>query len=121
LTEDGRKTRFIILLLMIRVLEKLRTPKLLSWLQALSTDLLVRGAFGGSNPSDSELCLIPVVLNFDLVSNFHIASVTAQSDTLLADIESMRKVDILAACHPESDRHDRLRSLRISFRGIRSS
>jgi hypothetical protein len=89
-----------LLLELIRLLGELSTPNLFSRLQALSTDLFLRGAFGGGDPSDAELCLILVVLNFDFVPNLYVASITAQPHTLSADIESMCKMDILSTCDP---------------------
>jgi hypothetical protein len=111
---------WLLLLVLVCLLGKLSAPNLFSRLQALGTDLFLQGAFGGGDPRNSELCLILVVLNFDSVSNLQVASATAQPHTLSADIESMRKMDILTACDPESDRHDRFGSLRMPFGCSRS-
>ena len=48
----------LLLLVLIRLLGKLSTPNLFSRFQALSADLFLQGVFGGSDPRDSELCLI---------------------------------------------------------------
>jgi hypothetical protein len=58
-------SRSILFFVLIRLLREWRTPELLSRLQALSPDLLSRGALASSDPSDSELCVRVVVLNYD--------------------------------------------------------
>jgi hypothetical protein len=100
---------------LIRLLREPLTPDLLSRLQALGPDLLLRGAFASSDPSDPELCLLMAVLNFDLVSNLHLASATTQLHTMVADIESMREMAIFTPGDPESHWHDRFGSLRPPF------
>jgi hypothetical protein len=67
------------------------------------------------DPRDPESRLIMVVLNFDLVSHLHLASAPAQLHTVVADIESMRKMAIFAPGDPESHWHDRFGSLRPPF------
>src|ERR1017187_4092312 len=99
----------------ILLLRELRTPDLLSRLQALSPDLLLRGALASSDPCNSELCFFMAVLNYDLVSNLHLASITTQLHTMVADIESMREMAILTPGDPESYWHDRFGSLRPPF------
>jgi hypothetical protein len=106
---------------LIRLLRELHTPDLLSRLQALSPNLLLQGALVSSDPSDPELCLFMAVLNFDLVSNLHLASATTQLHTMVADIESMREMAILTPGDPESHWHDRFGSLRPAFPYARSS
>ncbi|HYW39778.1 MAG TPA: hypothetical protein VE957_16825 [Terriglobales bacterium] len=61
------------------------------------------------------------VLNFDLVSNLHLASATTQLHTMVADIESMREMAILTPGDPESYWHDRFGSLRPPFPYAKSS
>ena len=75
---------------------------MLSRLQALSPDLLLRGALASNDPCDSELGLRMVVLNYDLVSNLHFASITTQLHAMVADIESMREMAIFSPGDPES-------------------
>ncbi len=84
------------------MLRELGTPNLLSRLHALSPDLLLRGALASRDPSDSELCLRMAVLNYNLISNFHLASITTQLHTMAADIESMREMALFTAGEPES-------------------
>jgi hypothetical protein len=55
------------------------------------------------------------VLNYDLVSNLHLASATTQPHTMVADIESMREMAIFIPGDPESHWHDRFGSLRPPF------
>src|ERR1035437_5012589 len=88
----ARSSFFFVL---IRLLSKPLTPDLLSRLQALSPDLLLRGALASGDPCNSELCFFMAVLNYDLVSNLHLASITTQLHTMVADIESMREMSIL--------------------------
>ena len=52
------------------------------------------------------------VLNYDLVSNLHLASATTQLHTMVGDIESMREMAIFTPGDPESHWYDRLCSLR---------
>ena len=73
-----------------------------------------------SDPSDLELCSLIVVLNFDLVSNLHLASATTQLHTMVADIESMHEMASCTPGDPESHWHDRFGSLRLSFPYARS-
>ena len=84
------------------MLRELRTPEMLPRLQALSPDLLLRGALASHDPCDSELCLRAAVLNYDLVSNLHLASITTQLHTMVAHIESMREMAIFTSGDPES-------------------
>src|ERR1035438_976318 len=108
----ARSSFFFVL---IRLLSKPLTPDLLSRLQALSPDLLLRGALASSDPCNSELCFFMAVLNYDLVSNLHLASITTQLHTMVADIESMREMAILTPGDPESYWLDRFGSLRPPF------
>src|ERR1035441_779038 len=108
----ARSSFFFVL---IRLLSKPLTPDLLSRLQALSPDLLLRGALASSDPCNSELCFFMAVLNYDLVSNLHLASITTQLHTMVADIESMREMAILTPGDPESHWYDRFGSLRPPF------
>src|ERR1017187_7988236 len=108
----ARSSFFFVL---IRLLSKPLTPDLLSRLQALSPDLLLRGALASSDPCNSELCFFMAVLNYNLVSNLHLASITTQLHTMVADIESMREMDIFTPGDPESYWHDRFGSLRPPF------
>jgi hypothetical protein len=73
------------------------------------------------DPRDPESCLIMVVLNFDLVSNLHLASAPAQPHTVVADIEGMREMALFASGDPDSHWHDRFGSLRPPFPYARSS
>jgi hypothetical protein len=109
------KARSSFFFVLIRLLRKPLTPDLLSRLQALSPNLLLRGALASNDPSDSELCLFMAVLNYNLVSNLHLASITTQLHTMVADIESMREMDIFTPGDPESYWHDRFGSLRPPF------
>src|ERR1019366_3603377 len=68
----ARSSFFFVL---IRLLSKPLTP-----------DLLLRGALASSDPCNSELCFFMAVLNYDLVSNLHLASITTQLHTMVADI-----------------------------------
>src|ERR1035441_2467439 len=109
------KARSSFFFVLIRLLRKPLTPDLLSRLQAFSPDLLLRGALAIRHPFDSELCLFMTVLNYNLVSNLHLASITTQLHTMVADIESMREMDIFTPGDPESYWHDRFGSLRPPF------
>jgi hypothetical protein len=75
-TRHSGKTRSFFFFVLILLLRELRTPEMLSRLQALSPDLLLRGALASNDPSDSELGLRLVVLNYNLISNLHFASIT---------------------------------------------
>jgi hypothetical protein len=86
---------------------------MLSRLQALSPDLLLRRLVASSNPNDSESSLRMAVLNYDLVANSHLASVATQLHTMIADIESMREMAIFTSCDPESHWHYHFGSLRL--------
>src|ERR1035441_9155902 len=109
------KARSSFFFVLIRLLRKPLTPDLLSRLQALSPDLLLRGALASSDPCDSELCLLTAVLNYNLISDLHLASIATQLHTMVADIESMREMAILTPGDPESYWHDRFGSLRPPF------
>jgi len=95
----ARSFFFFVLILLLR---ELRTPNLLSRLQALSPDLLLRGVLASGDPSDSELGLRLVVLDYNLVSNLHLASITTQLHAMVAHIESMREMAIFTPSDPES-------------------
>jgi hypothetical protein len=56
-----------------------------------------------------------VVLNHDLVANLHLASATTQLHITVADIESMRKMDIFTPGDPDSYWYDRFGSRRLPF------
>jgi hypothetical protein len=103
---------FFILILLLR---ELCAPDLLSRFQALSPDFFLRGAFAGNDPSDLELRMLMLVLNFDLVSNLHLALATSQLHPMVTDIESMRKMAILTSGDPEAHWHDRFGSFRLPF------
>ena len=109
------KARLSFFFVLIRLLRKPLTPDLLSRLQALSPDLLLRGALARNDPSDSELCLLTAVLNYNHISNLHLASIATQLHTMVADIESMREMAILTPGDPESYWYDRFGSLRPPF------
>ena len=55
------------------------------------------------------------VLNYDLLSNLHLASATTQLHTIVGDIESMREMAIFTPGDPESHWYDRFCSLRPPF------
>jgi hypothetical protein len=97
------------------LLRELHAPDLLTRLQALGPDLHLRGALRSSDPSDPELCLLIAVLNFDLVSNLHLASETAQPYPMVADVESMREMALFIPGSPDSYWHDGFGSFRPSF------
>jgi hypothetical protein len=67
------------------------------------------------DPRDPELCLIVVVLNFDFVSDLHLASAPAQLHTMVADVEGMREMAIFAPSDTDSHGHDRFGSFRLPF------
>ncbi len=99
----------------ISLLREPFTPKMLSWLQALGPNLLLRRIVASSDPSDSESSLHMAVLNKKLVPNPYLAAVTTQSHTLVGDIESMREMALFTSSDPESHRYNRFSSLRPSF------
>src|ERR1700686_2590456 len=107
--------RSILSLIFIHLLREPCTPDLLSGLQALSPYFFLRGAFAGNDPSDLELRMLMLILNFDLVSNFHLALATTQLHPMVTDIESMRKMAILTSGDPEAHWHDRFGSFRLPF------
>jgi hypothetical protein len=92
----------ILFFVLIHSLGERRTPDVLFWLQALSPDLFLRGTLASSDPSDSELGVRLVVLNHNFVANFYLASATTQLHTMVADIESMREMDIFTPGDPDS-------------------
>ena len=98
-SDEARSFFFFVLICLLR---ELRAPNLLSRLQALSPDLLFRGALASGDPSDSELGLRLVVLKHNLVSNLHLASITTQLHTIVAHIESMREMALFTPGDPES-------------------
>jgi hypothetical protein len=106
-------SRSILFFVLIHSLGERRTPDVLFRLQALSPDLFLRGALASSDPSDSELGVRLVVLNHDLVANLYLASATTQLHTMVADIESMREMDIFTPGDPDSHWYDRLSSRRV--------
>src|SRR5208282_5477432 len=99
----------------IRLLKKKLTPDLLFRLQALSSDLLLRGVLASGDPSDSKLCLLTVILNYKFVANLHLASIPTQLHTMVGDIESMREMDTFTPSNQELHWHDRFGSLRPPF------
>jgi hypothetical protein len=96
----------------IRLLREPLIPEMLSRLQALSPDLLLRKLVASSDPNDSELSLRMAVLNYKLVSNFYLASVTTQPHTTVGDIEGMREMALWTPSDHDSNWHDRFGSLR---------
>jgi hypothetical protein len=52
------------------------------------------------------------VLDYKLVPDLYLASVTAQPHTMVGDIESMREMALLASSDPETHWDDRFGSLR---------
>ena len=109
------KARSFLFFVLIRLLREPLTPEMLSRLQALGPDLLLRGVLPSGDPSDSELGLRMVVLNYNLVSNLHFASITTQLHAMVADIESMREMDVFTSNDPESHWYNRFGSLRPPF------
>ena len=71
-----------------------------------------------NDPSDSELCLLVAVANFDLVSNLHFAPAAPEFYTMVADIQSMCQMTSLTPGDPEAHRHDRFCSFRPSFHNL---
>ena len=96
----------------IRLLGEPLTPEMLSRLQARSPDLLLRRLVASSDPSDSESSLRTAVLNYKLVPNLNLASVTTQPHTMVGDVESMREMAPLTPSDPETHWHNRFRSPR---------
>jgi hypothetical protein len=96
----------------IRLLGEPLTPEMLSRLQACSPDLLLRRLVASSDPSDSKSRLRTAVLNYKLVPNFNLASVTTQPHAMVGDIESMREMALLTPSDPETHWHNRFGSLR---------
>jgi len=84
------------------LLRELLTPEMLPRLQALSPDLLLGGALASNDPSDSEVGLRVVVLDYNLISNLQLASITTQLHAMVAHIESMREMDVFTSNDPES-------------------
>jgi hypothetical protein len=112
---DGNRSdqsRSILFFVLIHLLRELRTPELLSRLQALSPDLLLRSFIETSDPNGSELRLRMAVLNYELVPHLDLASVTAQPHTMVGDIQSMRGMDIFTPGDPETHWHNRFGSSR---------
>jgi hypothetical protein len=106
---DQSRSFFFVL---IRLLGKPLTPEMLTRLQALSPDLLLRRLVASSDPSDSESCLRVAVLNYKLVPNLYLASVTTQPHTMVRDIESMREMALLTSSDHDSNWHNRFGSPR---------
>lgn len=69
-----------------------------------------------SDPSNSELCVLLAVLNFDQVADLHLGSATAELHTAVADVESMREMAVIAPRDPQSHWHDRLSPISVPFR-----
>jgi hypothetical protein len=59
--------------------------------------------------------LFTAVLDYNLISNLHLASITTQLHTMVADIESMREMAILTPGDQELHWQDRFGSLRPPF------
>ena len=108
-------SRSFFFFVLIRLLREPLTPEMLTRLQALSPDLLLRRLVASSDPSDSESCLRVAVLNYKLIPNLYLASVTTQSHTMVRDIESMREMALSTSSDPETHWHDRFGSLRPPF------
>jgi hypothetical protein len=100
---------------LIRLLREALAPEMLSRLQAFCPDLLLRRFVASSDPNDSESRLRMAVLNYKLVSNLYVASVTTQSNAMVGDIKRMREMAIVATVDAETDRHDRFGSLGSPF------
>jgi hypothetical protein len=90
--QPSDQSQSILFFVLIRLLREPLTPEMFSRLQALSPDLFLRRFIASSDPSDSELSLRMAVLNYKLVPNVDLASVTAQPHTMVGDIESMREM-----------------------------
>ena len=108
----GRGKAQSLLFVHIRLLREALTPEMLSRLQARSPDLLLRRLVASSDPSDSESSLRTAVLNYKLVPNLNLASVTTQPHTMVGDVESMREMALLTPSDPETHWHNRFRSPR---------
>jgi hypothetical protein len=98
----GRGKAQSLLFAHIRLLREALTPEMLSRLQARSPDLLLRRLVASSDPSDSESSLRTAVLNYKLVPNLNLASVTTQPHTMVGDVESMREMALLTPSDPET-------------------
>ena len=72
---------------LVHLLREGRTPDLFLRLQALGPNLLFQGALVRKNPSDSELCLLVAVANFDLVADPHLAPAAPEFYPMVADIQ----------------------------------
>ena len=92
-----------------------RSPKVLFRLQALSPDLLQRQLIASSDPNDSEFSLRVAVLNYTLVPDLNLASVTTQPHTIVRDVESIGEMGIFTPGDPNSYWYDRFGSLRPPF------
>jgi hypothetical protein len=108
----GRGKAQSLLFAHIRLLREALTPEMLSRLQARSPDLLLRRLVASSDPSDSESSLRTAVLNYKLVPNLNLASVTTQPHAMVGDVESMGEMALLTPSDPETHWHNRFRSPR---------
>ena len=102
-------------LVLIRLLRERRSPDLSSRLQALSADLLLRRALVRGDPSNPKQCVIVAIVNLDSVSDFHLASATAELHSVIADIESVNEMTILTPNDTDAYWYDRFGSLRPPF------
>jgi hypothetical protein len=103
---------WLFFLVFIRYLREPLTPEMLSRLQALSPDLLLRRLVASRDPNNLELSLSMAVLNNKFVPNLDLASITTQPHTVVGDIEGMREMAVFTAGDPEAHRHDRFGSFR---------
>jgi hypothetical protein len=62
-----------------------------------------------------KIVRVLVVLNLNLIADLQIASKTTQHHTLIADIQRMREMNLLAAANTEPHRCNRFGSLRLSL------
>ncbi len=68
-----------------------------------------------SDPNHSKMRSILAVVNFYIVSDLQLASKTTQPYTMVADIQRVREMALLAPSDPELHRHDRFGSFRPPF------
>jgi hypothetical protein len=83
--------------------------------QALSPDLLQRQLIGSGDPNDSESSWRVAVLDYKLVANLYLASVTTQPHTMVRDVESIGEMGIFTPGDPNSHWHNRFGSPRPPF------
>ena len=67
------------------------------------------------DPNNPKQRVIVAIVNLDAVSDFHLASATAELYSIMADIESVNEMTILAPSNPDAYWHDGFGPLRPLF------